>query len=65
MATQRDRATGWQHAKRSGHKNEAILEALMLHDIETQQYFLDRVKDALVLKFSFKHSDMISVDDAI
>ena len=43
MATHRDRATGWQHAKRTGHENEAILEELMLHDIETHQYFLDRV----------------------
>lgn len=43
MSEHRDRATGWQHAKRSGHENEAILEELMLHDPETQQYFLDRV----------------------
>ena len=43
MTDHRDRAAGWQHAKRSGHENEALLEALMLHDAATQQYFLERI----------------------
>lgn len=43
MTEHRDRAAGWQHAKRSGHENEAILEELMLHDPATQHHFLERV----------------------
>lgn len=43
MAEHRDRASGWQHAKRSGHENESRLEYLMQHDAATQQYFLERV----------------------
>lgn len=39
----RDRASGWKHAKLSGHKNEAILEELMLHDQDVRQSFLSRV----------------------
>lgn len=43
MVEHRDRAAGWQHAKRSGHENEAILEELMLHDQDVRQSFLSRV----------------------
>ncbi len=43
MAEHRDRAAGWQHAKRSGHENEAILEELMLHDPCVQKNFLSRI----------------------
>lgn len=43
MIEHRNRATGWQHAKRSGHENESILEELMLNDVDVQQYFLERI----------------------
>ena len=43
MAEHRDRASGWKHAKRSGHENEAILEELMQQDANVQKHFLERV----------------------
>ncbi len=39
----RDRATGWQHAKLSGHKNEDLVEALLDSDRDFQQHFLNRI----------------------
>ena len=36
----RDRATGWKHAKLSGHENEKLLEEFVQFDIETQQRLL-------------------------
>lgn len=39
----RDRASGWKHAKLSGHENEATIESLMESDAEYQQMFLKKV----------------------
>lgn len=39
----RDRATGWQHAKLSGHKNEDLVKGLLDSDNEFQQHFLKRI----------------------
>ena len=39
----RDRATGWKHAKLSGHKNEDMVKELLDTDNDFQQHFLDRV----------------------
>lgn len=39
----RDRATGWQHAKLSGHKNENMVKALLDSDRDFQQHFLSRI----------------------
>lgn len=39
----RDRASGWKHAKLSGHENESKLEYLMAVDEATQRHFLERV----------------------
>ena len=36
----RDRATGWQHAKLSGHKNEDLVKELLDSDRNFQQHFL-------------------------
>lgn len=40
----RDRATGWQHAKLSGHKNENLVKELLDTNKEFQNHFLNRVK---------------------
>lgn len=42
----RDRASGWQYAKLSGHENEAILKDLLMNDPETQFDFLKKVGKA-------------------
>ena len=39
----RDRATGWQHAKLSGHKNEALVKEFLDSDRMFQQNFLNRI----------------------
>lgn len=39
----RDRATGWQHAKLSGHKNEDLVKDLLDSNKEFQQHFLKRI----------------------
>jgi hypothetical protein len=39
----RDRATGWQHAKLSGHKNEDLVKELLDSDRDFQQHFLNRI----------------------
>ena len=39
----RNRATGWQHAKLSGHKNEALVKIRLDNDKDFQQYFLSRI----------------------
>ena len=39
----RDRATGWQHAKLSGHKNEDLVKELLDSDKDFQQHFLNRI----------------------
>ncbi len=39
----RDRATGWQYAKLSGHKNEDMVKELLDTDKEFQQHFLNRI----------------------
>lgn len=39
----RDRATGWRHAKLSGHENEALVDELFASDSRYQHYFLDRL----------------------
>ena len=39
----RDRATGWQHAKLSGHKNEELVKKLLDSDGHFQNRFLERV----------------------
>lgn len=39
----RDRATGWQHAKLSGHKNEDMVKELLDTNKAFQQHFLNRV----------------------
>lgn len=39
----RDRATGWKHAKLSGHENEALVDSLFANDTRYQHYFLDRL----------------------
>lgn len=39
----RDRATGWQHAKLSGHKNEDMVKKLLDTNRDFQQHFLNRV----------------------
>lgn len=39
----RDRATGWQHAKLSGHKNEDLVKDLLDSDRSFQQHFLNRI----------------------
>ena len=36
----RDRATGWQHAKLSGHKNEDLVKKLLDSDGHFQNRFL-------------------------
>lgn len=40
---QRNRSSGWKHAKLSGHKNEAILALRMQEDKEYIKNFLDRI----------------------
>ncbi|MBQ9968438.1 MAG: hypothetical protein IJO88_06935 [Oscillospiraceae bacterium] len=42
----RDRATGWQHAKLSGHKNEDLVKDLLDTDRTFQNSFLERVHRA-------------------
>lgn len=42
----RDRATGWQHAKLSGHKNEDLVKDLLDTDQQFQNSFLKRVDRA-------------------
>lgn len=42
----RDRATGWQHAKLSGHKNEDLVKDLLDTDFPFQNSFLERVDRA-------------------
>ena len=39
----RDRATGWQHAKLSGHKNEDLVKEFLDSDRNFQQHFLNRI----------------------
>ena len=39
----RDRATGWQHAKLSGHKNEDLVKEFLDSDRSFQQHFLNRI----------------------
>lgn len=39
----RNRATGWQHAKLSGHKNENLVKELLDVNNDFQSYFLNRV----------------------
>lgn len=39
----RNRATGWQHAKLSGHKNEDLVKELLDANKDFQSYFLNRV----------------------
>ena len=39
----RDRATGWKHAKLSGHKNEDLVKDLLDSNREFQQHFLSRI----------------------
>lgn len=39
----RDRATGWQYAKLSGHKNEDLVKELMDSNRDFQQHFLNRI----------------------
>ena len=41
--TQRNRSQGWQHAKRSGHRNEDALHDLLLQDRDYQSDFLRRL----------------------
>lgn len=43
----RDRATGWQHAKLSGHKNEDLVKNLIDTDQNFQDNFLKRIDRAL------------------
>ncbi len=43
MEERRNRATGWKHAKLSGHENESKLERLMQTDSATQLHFLERI----------------------
>lgn len=40
---QRDRATGWQHAKLSGHKNEDLVKKLLDSDERFRQQFVNRI----------------------
>lgn len=40
---QRNRSTGWQHAKLSGHKNEDLVKELLDSDRDFQQHFLNRI----------------------
>ena len=42
----RDRATGWQHAKLSGHKNEDLVKELLDSDRDFQQHFLNKIDRA-------------------
>ncbi len=39
----RDRSTGWQHAKLSGHENEAIIVDMLQNDPQFQQELLNRI----------------------
>ena len=39
----RDRVTGWQHAKLSGHKNEDLVKQLLDHDPAYAEHFLCRL----------------------
>ena len=39
----RDRATDWQHAKLSGHKNEDLVKEFLDSDRSFQQHFLNRI----------------------
>ena len=39
----RDRATGWQYAKLSGHKNEDLVKVHLDNDLPFQNSFLERV----------------------
>ncbi len=39
----RNRATGWQHAKLSGHKNEDLVKMLLDEDTKYASFFLDRI----------------------
>lgn len=43
MMEHRDRATGWQHAKRSGHKNEDLVKVLLDTDASYINDFLRRI----------------------
>lgn len=50
----RNRAEGWQHAKLSGHENEALLEALVENDGELQ--------DRLLACGKFPYADIDKID---
>ncbi len=39
----RDRASGWQHAKLSGHKNEDLVKTLLDENTQYSRFFLDRI----------------------
>lgn len=41
--TQRNRASGWKHAKLSGHTNEACVKELLDTKIEYREKFLKRI----------------------
>lgn len=50
----RDRATGWQHAKLSGHKNEDLVKELLDTNKDFQNHFLTRTdrSDETIIKTS-------------
>lgn len=43
MDEHRTRASGWKHAKLSGHKNESLLENSLLNNEELRSFFLKKV----------------------
>ena len=43
MDEHRDRASGWKHAKLSGHQNESLLENSLLNNSELRKLFLQKI----------------------
>lgn len=43
MAEKRNRATGWQHAKLSGHENESTIERMLQNDADYRRAFLKKL----------------------
>ena len=43
MEEHRNRASGWKHAKLSGHENESLLENSLLNNAELRKFFLQKI----------------------
>lgn len=60
----RNRASGWQYAKLSGHRNEKIIDDLVINDIECQNKILKcaKITDAKIEKISYGGINELNVE---